>query len=1044
MAVFAGNKCFAQEYHPAVVTITAPATYCASVTATPLTGNVSMNSCPGPFTALSLNCNWYYNLTNSTNIATATLVSSFPAFTSTSPGGPSVPVPNCTPSTLTPGLYYYFCVVSYPPSICNATAIFVASNTVPILVGSPVFLYDSLAPNPICGNDSVFFAANAVGATSYQWFGPGTSGFATGANPPPFVVNVTDAGVYTITATNSCGTTSATTTLTVNAPLTGATATVVGIDTFCSGGTLTLTATVTGGTGVTYLWSGPGGYTSTMLDPTPFTPTNANSGVYTFTATPGGCPAITHTTHWVQIDDSIILTAVNINPNPICSRHLINLSATETYGTHFHWTGPAGYHSSLLNPIPFEATAANAGVYTLTISNSCNADTMATAPLVVYRSPEPIDGYDSGVCIGVSVTLQFTDSTIDGRWISSDPLVATVNSIGGVVGVSPGIDTIYYVLNAGTDSACYDSVIIKVGRPLGPISGNTVVCVGDSTHLTDPVSGGTWIAKNPNATVGATTGWVTGVSVGTDSIAYQEAGCKPQVVNVTILQSPLPLADSYQVCLGGTITITDASTGGSWSTSPPGIATATGITPGNQATLTGNFVGVDTVYYTTSNGCRALAAVIVDTLPTLAISGNTRICYGQCATLSVTDVDHGTYSWTPQTGVSCTSCDSVFACPLETQNYAVTVTNGAQCSKTLNVKLTVEPLPAITYSPDPFYVCRGTAKTITVQDNVTGDSPDNWLWEPNVFLNSNTIQNPTVSAADSIDLVYTVTATSQFGCKDSIKVPVSVLDSAFVTINPDTIICFGESHQMLVTSTDPRSLFHWYIANGYGYQPASSLNNSVITNPISTPDTSTDYVCIITENACFTDTLASEVYVDPMPVLAVPPLPSCAVAGTANTLTVLITNQDTGLVYEWTPSETINCPSCPTTVVVPDSNMTYHVCVTSNRGCKSCDSVYVCMVCDKSQVFVPNTFTPNGDGYNDRFMVSGKGLGLINHMTVFNRWGEIVYEAHYIPANDASYGWDGTYKGQILEPDVFMYVIEVACETQGGVFKLHGDISLVR
>jgi gliding motility-associated-like protein len=131
-------------------------------------------------------------------------------------------------------------------------------------------------------------------------------------------------------------------------------------------------------------------------------------------------------------------------------------------------------------------------------------------------------------------------------------------------------------------------------------------------------------------------------------------------------------------------------------------------------------------------------------------------------------------------------------------------------------------------------------------------------------------------------------------------------------------------------------------------------------------------------------------------------------------------------------------------LVTPDSNTTYHVCVTTNWGCTSCDSVKVTIACNGSQVFIPNTFTPNGDGVNDKFIVSGKGLGLITRMTVFNRWGQVMYDAQNIPANDMTYGWDGTFQGQVLEPDVFMYVVEVKCETQGTSFKFHGDISLVK
>jgi gliding motility-associated-like protein len=94
-------------------------------------------------------------------------------------------------------------------------------------------------------------------------------------------------------------------------------------------------------------------------------------------------------------------------------------------------------------------------------------------------------------------------------------------------------------------------------------------------------------------------------------------------------------------------------------------------------------------------------------------------------------------------------------------------------------------------------------------------------------------------------------------------------------------------------------------------------------------------------------------------------------------------------------------------------------------------------------VFIPNTFTPNGDGNNDRFFVSGKGISTITKFQVFNRWGELVYDIRNISPNDPSVGWDGQYKGVVLEPDVFVYVIEATCNL-GEHFVYKGDISIVR
>jgi gliding motility-associated-like protein len=101
------------------------------------------------------------------------------------------------------------------------------------------------------------------------------------------------------------------------------------------------------------------------------------------------------------------------------------------------------------------------------------------------------------------------------------------------------------------------------------------------------------------------------------------------------------------------------------------------------------------------------------------------------------------------------------------------------------------------------------------------------------------------------------------------------------------------------------------------------------------------------------------------------------------------------------------------------------------------------IVCDKSQLFIPNTFTPNNDGENDIFYPRGVGLKSISSFRVYNRWGELVFEKRGTQLNDPSGGWDGTYKGKQLNPDVFVWVIEGICDT-GDPVNTKGDINLIR
>ena len=80
---------------------------------------------------------------------------------------------------------------------------------------------------------------------------------------------------------------------------------------------------------------------------------------------------------------------------------------------------------------------------------------------------------------------------------------------------------------------------------------------------------------------------------------------------------------------------------------------------------------------------------------------------------------------------------------------------------------------------------------------------------------------------------------------------------------------------------------------------------------------------------------------------------------------------------------------------------------------------------------------------NDRFYVSAIGLKTIVYMRVYNRWGQLIFEADNVSPNNPAAGWDGTFKGQVLEPDVFMYEVSAICEL-GAPFKYKGDVSIVR
>ena len=102
---------------------------------------------------------------------------------------------------------------------------------------------------------------------------------------------------------------------------------------------------------------------------------------------------------------------------------------------------------------------------------------------------------------------------------------------------------------------------------------------------------------------------------------------------------------------------------------------------------------------------------------------------------------------------------------------------------------------------------------------------------------------------------------------------------------------------------------------------------------------------------------------------------------------------------------------------------TYQIQVTNDAGCIAFDTLTVYVVPDYS-IFVPNAFTPNGDGNNDFFEIYGKIKAIeFLEIQLFNRWGEKVFES-----NDHHFKWDGTFKGEMQNSSVFIWQLKLCID----------------
>jgi gliding motility-associated-like protein len=246
---------------------------------------------------------------------------------------------------------------------------------------------------------------------------------------------------------------------------------------------------------------------------------------------------------------------------------------------------------------------------------------------------------------------------------------------------------------------------------------------------------------------------------------------------------------------------------------------------------------------------------------------------------------------------------------------------------------------------------------------------------------------------------------------------------------PDTL-CFGSSVQLFARG-----------AETYTWSPSTGLNNTGIASPVAAPAATTTYKVTASDTkGCFTSTAYIPVTVYPIPIVT---------AGADKTINVgqsfdIIPHISSDVTsFIWSPSAGIIARNDPGITVKPVQSTEYTIEVKNAGGCRARDRISIYVLCDNSNVFVPNTFSPNGDGVNDIFYPRGSGVFSIKNLRIFNRWGEVVFEKANFNANDASAGWDGTFKGKKLSPDVFVYTLEVVCaNNQPLVFK--GNVALIR
>ncbi len=706
----------------------------------------------------------------------------------------------------------------------------VTKNVIVNSVPSPI-----IGPSAICIGTVIALTDTATGGV---WSSTNTAVATIGSSSG--ILTGMGIGVTTISYVLGSGCV-ATKTITVNPALTS----ISGTATVCVASITTLSNATAGGT-----WSSGATTIATVGSSTGIV-TGVAAGTATISYTVGGCIS-------TKVVTVYALPGSITGNTHVCVGSVTTLASTPSGGV---WSsgGPAvagiGSSSGLVTGV-----SAGTTTITYTIPTGCRV----TAPFTVNAYPAPVAG-GSFICIGGLAA--YTDATSGGLWASSNTAIATVGSVSGIVnGIAVGFATISYSV-----AGCAVTKPVTVNTLPPAIYGPDEVCTGSTITLADSTLGGVWSSGSvANATVGSSSGIVTGVFLGTATISYSlGAGC---VVTKVVSVDPLPstISGSTNLCVGTTTTYSDITVGGTWSCGTPSLV----IIGSSTGVATGVATGPAVITYTLPTGCRSTLAISVNSAP--PITGLTNLCaYGD--TLTIHDIDPaGSYSSTLVTILNLGGGYgkiSTHAPGTATIVYSLFL----GCSYTATI--TINPLPSSIVGAS--HLCVGTTAGFI-------DTPSSGgVW---------TSTNAVVGSIDSFSGMATALAggltrirfTLATGCK--VDTPLTVIPiPAPGTITGPGQVCIGQA--ITLADTIPGGV--WSSTNG-----SAAVTGGTVTGVIAGVDT----ISYVVSNICGSAASTHVVTVNPLPDAGTINGPSVVCVGDTIQLTDAVSG---GIWSSWNSNATV-------------------------------------------------------------------------------------------------------------------------------------------
>jgi len=420
-----------------------------------------------------------------------------------------------------------------------------------------------------------------------------------------------------------------------------------------------------------------------------------------------------------------------------------------------------------------------------------------------------------------------------------------------------------------------------------------------------------------------------------------------------------------------------------------------------------------------ANGCFVQATELLAVASAIQIDvqvGDVK-CAGEKTGSVTTSITGGsspfTYNWSD--GNTTIDLNNVAA-----GNYSLTVTDINNCSEIIDVTIN-EPLPTELKILTLDNLCNGNDEGVAFAVMTGGIPPYYFAWSNGAAGNVEVADN---LAAGS----YSITVADSNGCTQSATYAINEPNAVVVQVVSITnASCYGSSDGAVEISA----------SGGNGPYEYSLLNNQFQTTGSFSNLSAGDYVAIVSDvNGCES---ALPVTVDAPDDFSVVLPPSVVIfVGSSYTLKPELTGIDSAdVTYSWSPAINLSCTDCAQPIASPITDIHYTLTITDASGCTDTATILI-VVKEDYEVYIPNIFSPNGDGVNDEFTPMDFGAAKDIEAMIFNKWGELIFRTDKL-----QHGWDGTYKGKDCDVGVYTYFIR-GSYLNGTPYKKTGSVTLIR